>query len=123
MAAAVTAAAAMRYQGGQLSAGQSSTIAEKGDLEIITPASSSRVRTKQQMEQIMGGSGGGNVVQLTVIDQSSGDKEYQQEQSSDGKIILLIRDTVSADLTQTNSQISKAMTNSYNFGGLNRLSR
>ncbi|HCR8473758.1 TPA: hypothetical protein OPF55_004505, partial [Shigella flexneri] len=47
----------VREQGGNLAAGQMSTIAERGKPEVIMPASASRVRTAEQMRQIMGESG------------------------------------------------------------------
>jgi hypothetical protein len=108
LSAPVVAAAAARAQGGQLSAGQSTTFAEKGELEILTPASSSRMRTAQQMRGIMGESQPSNQVSLVVIDQSSGSKEFTQEEQDDGRIVLLIRNTVSHDVANPNSEISKS---------------
>jgi hypothetical protein len=108
----VSKIASARYQGGSLAAGQASTIAEKGELEVIAPANASRVRTANQMKSIMGESGGqSNTINITVIDQGS-NNEVSAEQNDDGKIILLIRDTVSGDFGNNNSQISKSFANS-----------
>jgi len=110
LGAGVVSAASAREQGGSLAAGQSSTVAERGQLEILTPASNSRVRTAQQMKGIMGDSGGGSPqVSLVVIDQSTGSKEFEQSTDDDGRIILLIRSTVSSDFGEANSQISKSL--------------
>jgi hypothetical protein len=105
----VQAIASAREQGGTLAPGQSSTIAERGKLEIITPQNATRVQTANQMRSIMGEQGGGNNVTLNVIDQSSGSKEFTQETKSDGEIILLIRNTVSADIATSNTQIDKSL--------------
>lgn len=106
--------ASAREQGGQLSAGQTSTIAERGEVEVITPANASRVRTASQMRGIMGGDSGGSTnVSLVVIDQSTGGKNFSSEQNDDGRIILLIRDTVSNDLQGGNTQISKSLASSF----------
>lgn len=105
----VQAITSARYQGGSLAAGQSSTIAENNEIEVIAPANASRVRTAAQMKGIMGESGG-NSVSLVVIDQSQGSKEYTQETQDDGRIILLIRSTVSADIGTSNTQIDKSLT-------------
>ncbi len=107
----VRAITSAREQGGSLAPGQSSTIAERGKLEVITPQNATRVQTANQMKSIMGESGG-NSVSLTVIDQSGGEKEYTQETKSDGEIVLLIRNTVSNDLATANTQISKSLSNS-----------
>lgn len=105
---------AAREQGGMLSAGQTSTIAERGEVEVITPANASRVRTASQMRSIMGGDSGGSTnVSLVVIDQSTGGKDFSTEQNDDGRIILLIRNTVSSDLQTSNTDISKSLTSSF----------
>lgn len=117
-AAAVTAAGlanvgkirSAREQGGSLAAGQASTIAERR-AEVIVPASASRVRTAEQMRQIMGESGNKNtgIPQISIINQTSGRIDsVQQEQDDEGRIRLLIRETVSSDLQDSNSRISKS---------------
>ncbi|MEG1123078.1 MAG: hypothetical protein RSE62_12840 [Citrobacter sp.] len=118
-AAAVTAAGlanvgrirSAREQGGQLSYGQVSTIAERGKPEVIMPAGASRVRTAEQMRQIMGENGNKNngVPQISIINQTTGRiDEVQQEQDDEGRIRLLIRETVSSDFQDSNSQIAKS---------------
>jgi hypothetical protein len=118
-AAAITAAGlanvgkirSAREQGGQLSYGQVSTIAERGKPEVIMPAGSSRVRTAEQMRQIMGENAGSNagIQQISIINQTTGRiDEVQQEQDDEGRIRLLIQETVSGDLQDSNSRITKA---------------
>lgn len=117
-AAAVTAAGlanvakirSAREQGGQLSYGQVSTIAERGKPEVIMPAGASRVRTAEQMRQIMGDSNKNNgIPQISIINQTTGRiDEVRQEQDDEGRIRLLIRETVSSDFQDSNSQISKS---------------
>lgn len=116
-AAAVTAAGlanvakirSAREQGGQLSYGQVSTIAERGKPEVIMPAGASRVRTAEQMRQIMGESDSGGIKSLTIINQTTGRIDsVQQEQDDEGRITLLIREVVSSDLQDSNSRITKS---------------
>ena len=116
LGAGVVAAASAREQGGQLSAGQLSTGAERDQFEVIAPASASRVRTAQQMRSIMG-EGGGTNVNLTVIDQSEGAKEYTESTNDQGDTILLIRNIVSSDLQSQNSDIAKARRNTRSQAG------
>lgn len=98
-----------REQGGMLASGQTSTVAERG-LEILTPANASRVRTANDMRNIMGENQSSPNVNIVVIDQSEGSKEFDQSTDDDGRIVLLIRNTVSGDIGQSNSQISKSIT-------------
>ena len=117
-AAAVTAAGlanvakirSAREQGGYLAAGQASTIAERGKPEVIMPAGASRVRTAEQMRQIMGESGSSSgIPQITIINQTTGRiDEVRQEQDDEGRIRLLIRETVATDLLDSNSRITKS---------------
>lgn len=102
-----------REQGGSLSAGQSSTVAERGQLEILTPSSSSRIRTKQQMQQLMGGESNSQpTINIVNIDQSSGGVQIETSTDDDGRIIQLIRDTTSVDASNPNSQFRKSMASS-----------
>lgn len=110
----VAAIAGAREQGGSMSAGAAYQMAERGKAEVIVPSGSSRARTASQMRDIMGSdSGGSTSVSLVVIDQSTGGKNFSTEQNDDGRIILLIRDTVSNDLQGGNTQISKSLTSSF----------
>ena len=128
-AAAVTAAGlanvgkirSAREQGGALYAGQASTIAERGKPEVIMPAGASRVRTAEQMRQIMGDSGGKNngIPQISIINQTSGRIDsVQQEQDDEGRIRLLIRETVSSDFQDSNSNIAKSRRSSRGQPGM-----
>lgn len=116
-AAAITAAGlanvakirSAREQGGQLSPGQVSTIAERGQPEVIMPAGASRVRTANQMRQIMGENTSSGVPQISIINQTTGRvDEVQQRQDDEGRITLLIREVVSGDLQDSNSRIAKS---------------
>lgn len=98
-----------REQGGALYAGQASTIAERGKPEVIMPAGASRVRTAEQMRQIMGESGSGGIKSLNIINQTTGRvDEVQQQQNDRGELTLLIREVVSGDLQDSNSRITKS---------------
>lgn len=116
-AAAITAAGlanvgkirSAREQGGNLAAGQASTIAER-KAEVIVPASASRVRTAEQMRQIMGenpsNSASGGVV---IVNQTTGRiDDVQQEKDDEGRLRVIIREIVSGDMQDSNSDISKS---------------
>ncbi|AUX83759.1 putative tape measure protein [Escherichia phage vB_EcoS-Ro145c2YLVW] len=99
-----------REQGGQLSAGQMSTIAERGKPEVIMPAGASRVRTAQQMKEIMGqngGNSGGDSV--TIVNNTTGRVDSAvTERDDEGRLRIIISETVSAALQDSNSAISKS---------------
>lgn len=109
-----------REQGGNLSAGQISTIAERGKPEVIMPAGASRVRTAEQMRQIMGDSNKNNgTPQISIINQTTGRIDsVQQEQDDEGRITLLIREVVSSDFQDSNSRIAKARKTSRSQPGM-----
>lgn len=99
-----------REQGGSLAAGQMSTIAERGKPEVIMPASASRVRTAEQMRQIMGEnsakSGGDNV---TIVNNTTGRIDSAAtERDDEGRLRIIISETVSSALQDSNSAISKS---------------
>ncbi|AXC41150.1 putative tape measure protein [Salmonella phage dunkel] len=99
-----------REQGGNLAAGQMSTIAERGKPEVIMPASASRVRTAEQMRQIMGEngakSGGDNV---TIVNNTTGRIDSAAtERDDEGRLRIIISETVSSALLDSNSAISKS---------------
>lgn len=99
-----------REQGGQLYAGQMSTIVERGKPEVITPAGASRVRTAQQMREIMGQnggqSGGDNV---TIVNNTTGRVDSAvTERDDEGRLRIIISETVASQLQDNNSPISKA---------------
>lgn len=99
-----------REQGGNLAAGQMSTIAERGKPEVIMPASASRVRTAEQMRQIMGESGaksGGDNV--TIVNNTTGKIDSATtERDDEGRLRIIISETVSSALQDSNSAISKS---------------
>lgn len=108
--AQISAIRSAREQGGQLSAGQASTIAERGKPEVIMPAGASRVRTAQQMKEIMGqnvsSSGPSNV---TIVNNTSSQiGNVSTEQDDEGRLRIIIEEQVAASLQNSNSKISKA---------------
>jgi hypothetical protein len=109
-----------REQGGTLSAGQASTIAERGKPEVIMPASASRVRTAQQMRQIMGenGSKQNSSDSVVIVNQTTGRiDQASTERDDEGRLRVIIRETVSGDLQDSNSQISLSRRNTRNQPG------
>lgn len=99
-----------REQGGSLAAGQMSTIAERGKPEVIMPASASRVRTAEQMRQIMGensGKSGGE--NITIVNNTTGRVDsVSQERDDEGRLRIIISETVASALQDSNSAISKS---------------
>lgn len=108
--AQVSAIRSAREQGGQLAAGQMSTIAERGKPEVIMPAGASRVRTVQQMREMMGqdskSAGGDNV---TIVNNTTGRVDSAvTERDDEGRLRIIISETVASQLQDNNSPISKA---------------
>lgn len=99
-----------REQGGQLSAGQVSTIAERGKPEVIMPAGASRVRTAQQMKEIMGQNGSSSgPSNVTIVNNTSSQiGNVSTEQDDEGRLRIIIEEQVAASLQNSNSKISKA---------------
>lgn len=99
-----------REQGGNLAAGQLSTIVERNKPEVIMPAGASRVRTAEQMRQIMGENGnksGGDSV--TIVNNTTGRVDSAvTERDDEGRLRVIISETVSAALQDSNSAISKS---------------
>lgn len=108
--AQVSAIRSAREQGGQLSAGQASTIAERGKPEVIMPAGASRVRTAQQMKEIMGQNGSSSgPSNVTIVNNTSSQiGNVSTEQDDEGRLRILIEEQVAASLQNSNSKISKA---------------
>lgn len=100
-----------REQGGSLAAGQMSTIAERGKPEVIMPASASRVRTAEQMRQIMGESSGKSGAEsITIVNNTTGRVDsVSQERDDEGRLRIIISETVSSALQDSNSAISKSL--------------
>lgn len=108
--AQVSAIRSAREQGGQLSAGQASTIAERGKPEVIMPAGASRVRTAQQMKEIMGQNGASSgPSNVTIVNNTSSQiGSVSTEQDDEGRLRIIIEEQVAASLQNSNSKISKA---------------
>lgn len=108
--AQVSAIRSAREQGGQLSAGQASTIAERGKPEVIMPAGASRVRTAQQMKEIMGQNGSSSgPSNVTIVNNTSSQiGNVSTEQDEEGRLRIIIEEQVAASLQNSNSKISKA---------------
>ncbi|ASH99377.1 putative tape measure protein [Escherichia phage ST20] len=108
--AQVSAIRSAREQGGQLSAGQASTIAERGKPEVIMPAGASRVRTAQQMREIMGQNGSSSgPSNVTIVNNTSSQiGRVSTEQDDEGRLRIIIEEQVAASLQNSNSKISKA---------------
>lgn len=111
--AAIKGIATAREQGGYLAAGQVSTIAERGKPEVIMPAGASRVRTAQQMRQIMGeNTGASRSDSVVIVNQTTGRIDSAQtERDDEGRLRVLIREVVAGDMSDSNSSISKARRN------------
>lgn len=108
-----------REQGGNLAAGQISTIAERGRAEVIMPAGASRVRTAAQMRQIMGEdnkrSGNDSVV---IVNNTTGRIDNATtERDDEGRLRVIISETVSRALQDSNSDISKSRRNTRGLPG------
>jgi hypothetical protein len=108
--AQISAIRSAREQGGQLSAGQMSTIAERGKPEVIMPAGASRVRTAQQMKEIMGQNGSSSgPSNVTIVNNTSSQiGNVSTEQDDEGRLRIIIEEQVAASLQNSNSKISKA---------------
>lgn len=108
--AQISAIRSAREQGGQLSAGQASTIAERGKPEVIMPAGASRVRTAQQMKEIMGQNGSSSgPSNVTIVNNTSSQiGRVSTEQDDEGRLRIIIEEQVAASLQNSNSKISKA---------------
>lgn len=108
--AQVSAIRSAREQGGQLSAGQMSTIAERGKPEVIMPAGASRVRTAEQMKEIMGQNGSSSgPSNVTIVNNTSSQiGNVSTEQDDEGRLRIIIEEQVAASLQNSNSKISKA---------------
>lgn len=108
--AQISAIRSAREQGGQLSAGQASTIAERGKPEVIMPAGASRVRTAQQMKEIMGQNGSSSgPSNVTIVNNTSSQiGNASTEQDDEGRLRIIIEEQVAASLQNSNSKISKA---------------
>ena len=118
LATIATTTFSAREQGGETMAGRAYNMAEKGKAEVIVPSSNSRVRTAQQMRQIMGESGNSKPSSISIINQTTGRvDQVDQQYDNDNNLILTIREVVANDLADSNSRISKTRTQTRNMAG------
>ena len=100
-----------REQGGSLAAGGISMVGERNKAELIMPAGASRVRTMEQVQQMMGGKGANanGTPAVTIVNNTSGRIDSATtEQDDEGRLRVIISETVSRALQDSNSQISKS---------------
>lgn len=100
-----------REQGGSLAAGGISMVGERNKAELIMPAGASRVRTMEQVQQMMGGKGANanGTPAVTIVNNTSGRVDSATtEQDDEGRLRVIISETVSRALQDSNSQISKS---------------
>lgn len=99
-----------REQGGSLAAGGIAMVGERNKAELIMPAGASRVRTMEQVQQMMGGkqnnNGNGGVV--IVNNTSAKIDSATTETDNEGRLRVIISETVSRALQDSNSDISKS---------------
>lgn len=99
-----------REQGGSLAAGGIAMVGERNKAELIMPAGASRVRTMEQVQQMMAGkqnnTGNGGV---TIVNNTTGRIDSATtEQDNEGRLRVIISETVSRALQDSNSDISKS---------------
>ncbi len=98
-----------REQGGSLSAGQASTIAERGKAEVIVAGGASRVRTAEQMRQIMGENSSSGVTGVTIVNNTTGRIDNAvTEKDDEGRLRVIISEQMAAETADSNSKFSKA---------------
>lgn len=99
-----------REQGGSLAAGGISMVGERNKAELIMPAGASRVRTMEQVQQMMGGAktNNGNAGVTIVNNTSSRIDSATTETDNEGRLRVIISETVSRALQDSNSDISKS---------------
>ena len=99
-----------REQGGSLAAGGIAMVGERNKAELIMPAGASRVRTMEQVQQMMGGkqnnTGNGGI---TIVNNTTGRIDSATtETDNEGRLRVIISETVSRALRDSNSDISKS---------------
>lgn len=106
--AQVAAISGAREQGGYMSAGSAYQMAERGKAEVIVPAGNSRAKTMSQMKDMMGG-GGGVASSIVIVNQTTGRIDsVEQEQDSEGRMILTIKELLVSETYDQSSGFSKA---------------
>lgn len=99
-----------REQGGSLAAGDIAMVGERNKAELIMPAGASRVRTMEQVQQMMGGkqNNNGNSGVVIVNNTSAKIDSATTETDNEGRLRVIISETVSRALQDSNSDISKS---------------
>lgn len=99
-----------REQGGSLAAGGIAMVGERNKAELIMPAGASRVRTMEQVQQMMGGKQNNNGnAGVTIVNNTTGRIDSATtETDNEGRLRVIISETVSAALQDSNSTISKS---------------
>lgn len=106
--AQVAAISGAREQGGYMSAGSAYQMAERGKAEVIVPAGNSRTKTMSQMKDMMGGSNSG-ASSIVIVNQTTGRIDsVEQEQDSEGRMILTIKELLVSETYDQSSGFSKA---------------
>lgn len=99
-----------REQGGQMNAGGSYLVGERGP-EIIKMAGAGRVVNANQTRQQLNGNNSGNSVptNVTIVNNTSSQiGNVSTEQDDEGRLRIIIEEQVAASLQNSNSKISKA---------------
>lgn len=106
--AQVAAISGAREQGGYMSAGSAYQMAERGKAEVIVPAGNSRAKTMSQMKDMMGG-GNGGASSIVIVNQTTGRIDsVEQEQDSEGRMMLTIKELLVSETYDQSSGFSKA---------------
>ena len=99
-----------REQGGQMNAGGSYLVGERGP-EIIKMAGSGRATNASQTRQQLNGNNSGNSgpSNVTIVNNTSSQiGNVSTEQDDEGRLRIIIEEQVAASLQNSNSKISKA---------------
>lgn len=99
-----------REQGGQMNAGGSYLVGERGP-EIIKMAGAGRAVNASQTRQQLNGNNSGNSVpsNVTIVNNTSSQiGNVSTEQDDEGRLRIIIEEQVAASLQNSNSKISKA---------------
>lgn len=99
-----------REQGGQMNAGGSYLVGERGP-EIIKMAGAGRAVNASQTRQQLNGNNSGNSgpTNVTIVNNTSSQiGNVSTEQDDEGRLRIIIEEQVAASLQNSNSKISKA---------------
>jgi TP901 family phage tail tape measure protein len=106
--AQVAAISGAREQGGYMSAGSAYQMAERGKAEVIVPAGNSRAKTMGQMKEMMG-DGNSGASSIVIVNQTTGRIDsVEQEQDSEGRMILTIKELLVSETYDQSSGFAKA---------------